>query len=114
MLIRKEHAIALLDLLKHERTRERADIYYTIAPEREAVFQELEFQNLAELYNPLQYGLTYWGRALVTILEEMIEKGLIPHPEHWDEQFRWLGTEVIRNRSYYHDSRRNREQRPTR
>jgi len=95
MLIRKEHAIALLDLLKHERERERSDIYYNVTPEREPVFQELEFQNLAELYNPLEYGLTYWGRALVTLLEEMIEKGLVPHPEHWDENFRWLGTEVI-------------------
>ena len=95
MLIRKEHAIALLDLVKHEREREKPTIHYTITPEREPVFQELEFQNLAELYNPLQYGLTYWGRALVTLMEEMIEKGLIPHPEHWDEQFRWLGTEVI-------------------
>jgi len=95
MLIRKEHALALLDLLKHERERERSDIYYTISEERQPVFQELEFQNLAELYNPLEYGLTYWGRALVTILEEMIEKGLIPHPEHWDEHFRWLGSEVI-------------------
>jgi len=95
MLIRKEHALALLDLLKHERERERSDIYYNVSPEREPSFQELEFQNLAELYNPLEYGLTYWGRALVTILEEMVEKGLLPHPEHWDENFRWLGTEVI-------------------
>ncbi len=93
MLIRKEHAIALLDLIGHE--RKKTGTYYTITPEREEVFQELEFQNLAELYNPLQYGLTYWGRALVTILEEMIEKGLIPHPEHWNDEFRWLGTEVI-------------------
>jgi hypothetical protein len=95
MLIKKEHAIALFDLLKHEREREREDIYYNVTPEREPIFQELEFQNLAELYNPLEYGLTYWGRALVTLLEEMVEKGLIPHPEHWDENFRWLGTEVI-------------------
>ena len=95
MLIRKEHAIALFDLLKHERERENTSIHYTITPEREPIFQELEFQNLTELYNPLEYGLTYWGRALVTILEEMVEKGLIPHPEHWDDNFRWLGTEVI-------------------
>jgi len=95
MLIRKEHALALLDLLKHERERERSDLYYAISEERQPVFQELEFQNLVELYNPLEYGLTYWGRALVTIIEEMVEKGLIPHPEHWDEHFRWLGSEVI-------------------
>jgi len=95
MLIRKEHALALLNLLKHERERERLDIHYNITPEREPVFTELEFQNLAELYNPLEYGLTYWGRALVTLLEEMVEKGLVPHPENWDENFRWLGSEVI-------------------
>jgi hypothetical protein len=92
MLVRKEHAIALLDLLE---AKEKGLKELEIAKEREDVFTELEFQNLAELYAPLRYGLTYWGRALAEILKEMIEKNLIEHPENWEKEFRWLGTEVI-------------------
>ena len=91
MLIRKEHALALFELLKGERENKEV----TVAPEREAVFTELEFQNLAELNQPLKYGLTYWGRTLAVILEEMVQKGLVKHPSEWDETFRWLGTEII-------------------
>ena len=91
MQIMKAHSLALLKLLEGDREK-RATV---IAPEREEIFTELEFQNLAEPYEPLKYGLTYWGRALATILEEMVQKGLIKHPNEWDETFRWLGTEVI-------------------
>ncbi|HID79115.1 MAG TPA: DUF505 domain-containing protein [Aquifex aeolicus] len=91
MLIRKEHALALLELLEGERKKKEV----AVAPEREEIFTELEFQNLAEPYRPLKYGLTYWGRALAVILEEMVQKGLIKHPSEWDETFRWLGTEII-------------------
>jgi len=45
--------------------------------------------------SPIEYVLTYWGRNLVYILEEMINKGLIKHPSQWDERFRWIGSEVI-------------------
>ncbi len=93
MIITKEHALALLSVRKEEVSSHRA--YQVGTKTEEGPFKELEFQNLLHLARPLEYDLTYWGRALVHVLEEMVEKGLIAHPSEWDENFRWIGTEVI-------------------
>ena len=83
MIIRKEHALALLRVREEEVKSE------------ELPFIELERMNLLRMERPLEYSLTYWGRALANILDEMVQKGLIEHPSKWDEGFRWLGSEVI-------------------
>ncbi len=85
MIIRKEHALALLKVREEEETVRAED----------PSFIELERMNLLRMEKPLEYSLTYWGRALADILNEMVDKGLIEHPSKWDERFRWLGSEVI-------------------
>ncbi|SNZ09430.1 hypothetical protein SAMN06265182_1523 [Persephonella hydrogeniphila] len=93
MVIRKEHALALLNAKSEEEKGLSCQI--TIKSEEEP-YKELELQNLLEQGNsPVEYTLTYWGRNLVYLLEEMIQKGLIHHPSEWDERFRWIGSEVI-------------------
>ncbi len=90
MVIRKEHALALLKLKEVEKGQ-----FCTVKETEEAPFVELEMANLARMGKPLEYILTYWGEALVNVLKEMVDKGVIPHPEKWDEEFRWVGSEVI-------------------
>ncbi|SNR80331.1 DUF505 domain-containing protein [Desulfurobacterium atlanticum] len=90
MVIRKEHALALMRLKEMEEGK-----FYTVPEGEEAPFIELEMANLARMGNPFEYVLTYWGEVLVNTLSEMVEKGLIAHPEKWDDEFRWIGTEVI-------------------
>ncbi len=93
MVIKKEHALALLNTQAQEKKGLACQI--TVKAEEDP-YLELELQNLLEQgKSPIEYVLTYWGRNLVYILEEMIQKGLIPHPIDWDERFRWIGTEVI-------------------
>ncbi|NPA54691.1 MAG: DUF505 domain-containing protein [Aquificae bacterium] len=93
MLIKKEHALALLNAKAEEEKGLACQI--TIKAEEDP-YIELELQNLLEQGNsPIEYVLTYWGRNLVYLLDEMIQKGLIKHPSEWDEKFRWIGSEVI-------------------
>ncbi|NPB06044.1 MAG: DUF505 domain-containing protein [Aquificae bacterium] len=94
MIIMREHAIALLAV---KEALERGEPTYKVREKtrEEEVFLELEFQNLVRLKNPLEYVLTYWGEALVNLMRDMIEKGFIPHPEQWEEDFRWVGSEII-------------------
>ncbi len=93
MLIKKEHALALLNAKSQE---EKGLACQISIKSEEDPYIELELQNLLEQGNsPIEYTLTYWGRNLVYLLEEMIDKGLIPHPSEWDDSFRWIGSEVI-------------------
>ncbi len=93
MLIKKEHALALLNAKSQEEKGLACQI--TIKAEEDP-YIELELQNLLEQgSSPIEYTLTYWGRNLVYLLEEMINKGLIKHPSEWKEHFRWIGSEVI-------------------
>lgn len=93
MVIKREHAIALLNAKEQEERGLACQI--NLKAESES-YIELELQNLLEQGNsPIEFRLTYWGRNLVYLLEEMIKNGLINHPAEWDERFRWIGTEVI-------------------
>jgi hypothetical protein len=93
MIIKKEHALALLNAKSQE--EKGASCQITVKSEEDP-YIELEIQNLLEQgSSPVEYVLTYWGRNLVYLLEEMIKKGLISHPSKWDERFRWIGSEVI-------------------
>ena len=93
MIIRKEHALALL----HAKSEESKGLACQITlKSEEAPYIELEYQNLLEQgASPIEYRLTYWGRTLVYMLEEMVNKGLIKHPTEWDDRFRWIGSEII-------------------
>lgn len=93
MIIRKEHALALLNAKSQEEKGIACQI--TVKSEEEP-YIELELQNLLEQgSSPIEYVLTYWGRNLVYLLEEMVKKGVIKHPSEWDDRFRWIGSEVI-------------------
>ena len=93
MVIRKEHALALLNA----KSQEEKGLSCQIAVRAEEdPYVELELQSLLEQGNsPVEYILTYWGRNLVYLLEEMVKKGLVQHPSEWDDRFRWIGSEVI-------------------
>lgn len=93
MVIKKEHALALLRAKSQENKGVACQI--SLKAEEEP-YKELELQNLLEIgSSPIEYVLTYWGRNLVYLLEEMVNKGLISHPNEWDDNFRWIGSEVI-------------------
>jgi len=93
MILRKEHVLSLLNAKSQEEKGLSCQI--TIKAEEDP-YVELELQNLLEQgTSPVEYVLTYWGRNLVYLLEEMIQKGLISHPSEWDDRFRWIGSEVI-------------------
>ncbi len=93
MIIRKEHALALLRVREEEFNN--APTCQLFLKSEEPPFIELERMNLLRMERPLEYSLTYWGRALANVLDDMVQKGLIEHPSKWDEGFRWLGSEVI-------------------
>ncbi|WP_457755229.1 DUF505 domain-containing protein [Thermovibrio ammonificans] len=93
MVIRKEHALALLRVREEEKNE--APTCQLFVKSEEPPYLELERMNLLRMVRPLEYSLTYWGRVLANIIDEMVEKGLIPHPSKWDEDFRWLGSEVL-------------------
>ena len=93
MVIRKEHALALLRVREEEKNN--APTCQLFVKSEEPPFLELERMNLLRMVRPLEYSLTYWGRVLANILDEMVEKKLIEHPSKWTEDFRWLGSEVL-------------------
>lgn len=93
MVIRKEHALALLNAKVQG---EKGLSCQISVQSEESPYMELELQNLLEQgKSPIEYVLTYWGRNLVYLLEEMVQKGLISHPSDWDKNFRWIGSEII-------------------
>ncbi|WP_163327669.1 DUF505 domain-containing protein [Desulfurobacterium thermolithotrophum] len=93
MVIRKEHALALLRIREEE--LKKAPTCQLFAKSEEPPFIELERMNLVRMERPLEYSLTYWGRVLANLIDDMIQKGLIEHPSKWNEEFRWLGSEII-------------------
>ncbi len=92
MLVRKEHALALLKLLERE---EEGQAFLDIDPINELEHIELDMANLVALRSPLRYSLTYWGRLLAHTLREMVENGKLKPPQEWPEDWRWIGSEVL-------------------
>ncbi len=93
MIIRKEHALALIATRKDE--LEDHPIHQLSTNVEAEPFIELEFANLMRMERPLEYTLTYWGRALANIIKEMVDKNIIDHPSNWDERYRWIGSEIL-------------------
>ncbi len=101
MIVRREHALALLNLLDRE---EQGYTFLDIDPVNEDEHVELDLANLVVLRSPLRYSLTYWGRMLAYLLRDMVEGGNLPHPREWPEDWRWIGSEVL---TAMESSRRN-------
>ncbi len=93
MLIKKEHAIALYNVLGEENKGAHCQI--SVASEREP-YIELDLANLLELGSSrVEFRLSYWGRNLIHLLDEMIREGTIEIPANWERGFRWVGSETI-------------------
>ncbi len=93
MLIKKEHAIALYNVLGEENKGAHCQI--AIHSER-LPYIELDLANLLEMgSSKVEYRLSYWGRNLIHLLDEMVQKGVLDIPANWKEGFRWVGSEVI-------------------
>ncbi len=93
MLIKKEHAEALLRLLSFEEETQSKGM--EIAESEEGIYTELEMQALVRQSAPLKRELTYLGKELALVLKGLVEKEELPFPDKWPEGFRFLGTEII-------------------
>ncbi len=93
MLVKKEHAEALLKLLAFEEETKTKGM--DILEADEELYSELEMQALVRQSAPLKRELTYLGKELALILKDLIQKKDLPSPEKWPEGFRFLGTEII-------------------
>ena len=93
MLIKKEHASALLKLLAFEEETKSKGMEILEADEE--LYFELEVQALVRQAAPLKRELTYWGKELALILKDLISQKRLPQPEEWEEGWRFLGTEII-------------------
>ncbi len=92
MLLRKEHALAILKLLDRE---EQGHTFLDIDPLNEREHVDLDLANLVTLRSPLRYSLTYWGRMLGYLLKDMLENEVLQHPQRWPKDWRWIGSEVL-------------------
>ena len=93
MLIKKEHAVALYNVLGEENKGAHCQIAVT---SESAPYRELDLANMLELGSSrVEYRLSYWGRNLIHLLDEMNQKGKLDIPANWKEGFRWIGSEVI-------------------
>ncbi|ADV45937.1 DUF505 domain-containing protein [Nitratifractor salsuginis] len=93
MLIKKEHAVALYNVLGEENKGTHCQI--SVAAEREP-YNELNLANLLEMgSSKVEFRLSYWGRNLVYLLDEMIQNGKLDIPANWKEGYRWIGSETI-------------------
>ncbi len=92
MVIRKEHAQALLQLFAQ---REEGTPYMDMATFSDPVIYELEVQALVRMYSPIRVGLTYLGGELALVLQELVETKRLPAPDAWKDGWRWLGSEII-------------------
>ncbi len=92
MVIRKEHAQALLQLFAQ---REEGTPYMDTTALSDPVIYELEVQALVRMYSPIRVGLTYLGGELALVLQELVETKRLPAPNAWKDGWRWLGSEII-------------------
>lgn len=92
MVIRKEHAQALLQLFAQ---REEGTPYMDTTALSDPVIYELEVQALVRMYSPIRVGLTYLGGELALVLQELVETKRLPAPDAWKDGWRWLGSEII-------------------
>ena len=87
MVIKKEHARILLELKDRDALE--------VKKEEEAPYLELERANLLNMDRLLTYSLTYWGKGISEILENLISRGVLAPVDEWDENYRWISSDII-------------------
>ncbi len=113
MVIRKEHA-RLIEQLLSDRTKHKP--YTEIDPESVPAIKELERAGLVRQQTPVRWVLTYSGEALARVLQDLYTQGPAPyaekeedvggqfviregyglsHPNAWEDDWRWIGSEII-------------------
>jgi len=94
MLITAAHLLAL-----HERAADEAAGHPVRAlaedDPQEHVYRELELQGLVQLEVPRVYRLTYAGREAFHLLEAMRETVLLPPLDQLENDWRFLGSEIV-------------------
>ena len=89
MLIKKQHAQALLNLLKHGADGDAVENYPA------AVLGDLEMAGVVAFPVPAKAALTYNGQLLANLLEESVDTGLVAPVDQWKDGHRWIASEII-------------------
>ena len=89
MLIKKQHAQALLNLLKHGAQGDAVENYPS------HILGDLEIAGLVSFPVPANAALTYNGQLLANLLEESLDSGLVAPVDEWKEGHRWIASEII-------------------
>ncbi|WP_022670288.1 DUF505 domain-containing protein [Hippea alviniae] len=92
MVIKKNHAEMLLKLLKEKETDRHLTV---LEKENDEVVRTLERAGLVSLDSRLNVSLTYAGVGIAQQLDALIEKGELKHFNQWDDDWKWIGSEII-------------------
>ena len=95
MILTKRH-VRLLQELSQSRSAGKYEVDYE-ASEQEIKddLLVLEQEGLINMSSPLVYSIGYFGEAVFEIYEELLKSGMLTGWGDWDENFRWVGSEVI-------------------
>ncbi len=92
MIVKKEHAKMLLQLLTEKKKGEHLT---ALEKENSEVLRTLERAGLVALDGNLNAKLTYAGSEIALKLEELIEKGAVKNIDEWEKDWKWIGSSVI-------------------
>ena len=92
MIIKKQHAEMLLQLLDEKKKGEHITV---LEEKNENVIRVLERAGLITLDSDLNARLTYSGEGIATLLKELIESGQLESIEKWNDDWKWLGSSII-------------------
>ncbi len=95
MIIKKQHATLLLRL--QDKWKEGVGLDKIVDKLSDEELEYLEHLFLSGLIDEDEdeFILTYSGDLILDVLSKLVDEGKLPHPEKWDDSFRWIGSEVI-------------------
>ena len=92
MIIKKPHAEMLLTLLNEKNRGEHITV---LEESNTETVRTLERAGLVSLDSNLNVTLTYGGAIIANQLKEMIEGNLLKDIKDWDNDWKWIGSEII-------------------
>ncbi len=93
MIIKRKEAKLILDLMDEANKNETKK-----AKNKEEQFETLDIlekMGLISLNDKLQPTLTFTGLRIATELQSLINTEALASPDEWEEDWRWIGSEVI-------------------